>query len=171
MIREAVDADTEQVGRVAVLSGLFEPSEQATVDGLMTDYFTTSRKDGHVCLVDCQTAPDDTDRSHASSESIVGVAYYQPAPATDRTWYLTLIAVVRDRQGQGRGAALLAAVEKRLTDDSQRLLLVETSGVPDFALTRAFYAKCGYDAEARVRDYFETGDDMVLFRKSLTDTP
>lgn len=168
MIRRAVEDDAENVGRVAVLSGLFEQSELATVDGLMADYFTASRELGHVCLVDLQvpTQPADPD-----TPMIVGVAYYQPAPVTDRTWYLTMIGVVRDRQGQGRGAALLAEVEKRLGKDGQRLLLVETSGVADFALTRAFYVKCGYTAEARVRDYYAPGDDMVLFRKSLTGTP
>ncbi len=81
-----------------------------------------------------------------------------------------MIAVVRDRQDQGRGAAPPAEVEQRLTGDGQRPPLVETSGVPEFALTRAFYAKCGYTAEARVRDYYALGDDMVLFRKSLTGT-
>ena len=33
---------------------------------------------------------------------------------------------------------------------------------------RAFYLSCGYDEEARVRDYYEAGDDMVLFRKDLS---
>ena len=41
----------------------------------------------------------------------------------------------------------------------QRLLLVETSGVESFSLTRAFYAKRGYTQEARVRDYYERGNE------------
>jgi hypothetical protein len=48
------------------------------------------------------------------------------------------------------------------------LLLVETSSGSGFAPARAFYRTCGNDEEARVRDSFEDGDDMVLFRKSLT---
>lgn len=58
-------------------------------------------------------------------------------------------------------------MEDELRADGQRLLLVETSGLADFALTRQFYAKLGYEEEARVRDYFADGDDMVLFRKAL----
>jgi len=46
-------------------------------------------------------------------------------------------------------------------------LLVETAGTPDYARTRGFYAKCGYEEEARVRDYYAAGVDMVLFRKTL----
>lgn len=59
-------------------------------------------------------------------------------------------------------------VEDDLRDRQQRLLLVETSGVPDFSLIREFYEKAGYHAEARVRDYYQAGDDMVLYRKDLT---
>jgi hypothetical protein len=33
--------------------------------------------------------------------------------------------------------------------------------------TRAFYLKCGYDLEARIRDYYTEGDDKVTFRKAL----
>lgn len=78
-----------------------------------------------------------------------------------------MIGVQRERQGQGRGTTLLRDVENTLRASGQRLLLVETSGVPEFALTRHFYIKCGYVEEARVRDYFGVGDDMVLFRKVL----
>lgn len=99
------------------------------------------------------------------------VAYYEPAVATDRTWYLTMIAVQPGRQGQGRGAALLEHVENDLMARGQRLLLIETSGLPAFERTRTFYEKCGYHTEARVRDYYEPGDDMVLFRKALVGAP
>jgi len=58
-------------------------------------------------------------------------------------------------------------IENVLQAEGQRILLVETSGMPDFALTRRFYTKLGYEEEARVRDYFSAGDDMVLFRKVL----
>ena len=71
----------------------------------------------------------------------------------------------RDRAAAER---CLRQVEHDLRDQQQRLLLVETSGSPGFSLTRAFYDKSGYAAEARVRDYYQAGDDMVLYRKDLT---
>jgi ribosomal protein S18 acetylase RimI-like enzyme len=80
-----------------------------------------------------------------------------------------MIAVRGDQQGKGRGAALMRYVEGSLQGRGQRVLLVETSGVPEFAQTRRFYAKLGYAEEARVRDYYSPGDDMVLFRKVLND--
>jgi RimJ/RimL family protein N-acetyltransferase len=47
------------------------------------------------------------------------------------------------------------------------MLLVETSGLPDFERTRTFYAKCGYEEEARIRDFYAVNDDKVVFRKVL----
>ncbi len=86
---------------------------------------------------------------------------------TDGTWNLYLIAVRPDRQGQGRGGALLRHVEQALAVRGARILLVETSGLPALERTRAFYRKCGYDQEARIRDFYKAGDDKIVFRKAL----
>lgn len=59
-------------------------------------------------------------------------------------------------------------LEDDLRGRGQRLLLVETSGTAQYARTREFYGRCGYAQEARVRDYWTDGDDLVLFWKRLT---
>ena len=155
MIRTVTPGDTSAVVGLALSSGLFPAEEVDVVQKLIDDYFGGKQNDGHACLLDEDTEP-------------VAVAYYEPAVATDGTWYLTMIGVRSDRQGIGRGAALLRHVEDDLRGSGQRLLLVETSGVPSFDKTRAFYAKCGYEHEATVRNYYEPGDDMVLFSKPLS---
>jgi ribosomal protein S18 acetylase RimI-like enzyme len=99
----------------------------------------------------------------------VGVAYCAPERMTDGTWNLYLIAVDPDRQGQGCGTALLRHVEQALAVRGERLLLVETSGLPDFERARAFYRNCGYDEEARIRGFYQAGEDKVVFRKALAD--
>ena len=159
MIRPAQPSDTAAVVQLAISSGLFAEDEAEVVRTLMDDFFARTMADGHGCLVDMD---DDLDGDVAA-----GVAYFQPVAATDGTWTLLMIAVRAEQQGQGRGSVLLSEVENQLRRQQQRLLLVETSGVPDFALTRAFYDKAGYGVEARVRDYYAAGDDMVLYRKAL----
>lgn len=154
MIRPITQDDAATVIALAVASELYPADETEVLDKMLADYFGGKMSEGHRCIID------------EESEAL-GVAYYAPAPATDRTWYLTMIAVRLDYQGQGRGGALLRYVEDSLQANGQRVLLVETSGLPDYERTRKFYAKCGYDEEARVRDFWSVGDDMVLFRKVL----
>lgn len=48
---------------------------------------------------------------------------------------------------------MLRRVEEDLRARAQRLSLVETSALPQYARTRAFYVECGYEEEARIRDY------------------
>jgi ribosomal protein S18 acetylase RimI-like enzyme len=81
--------------------------------------------------------------------------------------YLYMIAVQPESQGRGYGTALLQYVENTLRTNSQRLLLVETSGLPKYERSRAFYGKCGYEEEARIRDFYTVGDDKIVFRKVL----
>lgn len=99
--------------------------------------------------------------------SAVGFCYTQPEELTDGTWNMLALAVLPARQGQGIGSALVKAAEDHLRDRGQRLIIVDTSGSEDFALTRQFYVQCGYDEEARIRDFWAAGDDKVIFRKAL----
>ncbi|RKN38241.1 GNAT family N-acetyltransferase [Micromonospora endolithica] len=156
MIRTITAQDAPTIVDLAVAADLFPAEESGIVAQMMTDYFTAAAADGHACLVD------------EHDGRLVGVAYYEPLPATDRTWELTMIGVDRDHHRQGRGTRLLHAVENDLRTRHQRLLLIQTSALPAFDRARAFYRTCGYDEEARVRDYYETGDDMIMFRKALT---
>jgi GNAT superfamily N-acetyltransferase len=95
------------------------------------------------------------------------LAYCVPERMTEGTWNLLLVAVHPGRQGKGIGAALVAAVEQAIAARGARILLVETSGLPDFARTRAFYPRCGFAEEARIRDFYRAGEDKVVFRKVL----
>ena len=73
-----------------------------------------------------------------------------------------------DRHNQGHGAALVRHVETELRGRDARLLIVETSGLAAFAPARAFYVKCGFLHEATIRNFFATGDDKLVFTKSLS---
>ncbi|MGL4879516.1 MAG: GNAT family N-acetyltransferase [Waterburya sp.] len=99
----------------------------------------------------------------------VAIAYCAPERMTEGTWNLYLIAVHPDYQGQGLGTSMLYYIEQMLTARGERMLLVETSSLKTFEGTREFYRKCGYDEEARIREFYQAGEDKIIFRKSLTD--
>ncbi|MFB8787591.1 MAG: GNAT family N-acetyltransferase [Potamolinea sp.] len=153
MIRPTTPDDTAAL--IALADSIcFEPNETEELSEMLAGYFAGSLGRDHFWITDDDGGP-------------VGVAYYAPAPMTDRTWYLYLIAVRPDRQRQGRGATLLRYVEQTLTARGERVLLVETSGLASFEGTREFYRKCGYDEEARIRDFYKAGDDKIVYRKVL----
>ena len=154
MIRPATPEDTAAVVDLVVAAEMFSADDAWLVEGMLADYFETNKEHGHVCVIDDEGGP-------------LGVAYYQPKPAADRVWDLTMIAVRPAHQGRGRGAAMLRGVEEDLRAGGGRLLLVETSALARYDRTRAFYVKCGYEEEARIRDYWAEGDDLVVFRKAL----
>ncbi|MBE1285382.1 MAG: GNAT family N-acetyltransferase [Rhodobacteraceae bacterium] len=97
----------------------------------------------------------------------VGLCYTVPEELTDGTWNMLALAVRPDLQRQRLGAALVHEAEQHLRKAGQRLLIVDTSGTDEFTLTRRFYAQNGYEEEARIRDFWATGDDKVTFRKVL----
>lgn len=103
----------------------------------------------------------------ADAGGAMGVLYCAPERMTDGTWNNLLLAVHPDRHGQGLGAALMREVERRLGARGARVLLVETSGLDGFAGARRFYARMGYEEEARIREFYAAGEDKVVFRKAF----
>ena len=97
----------------------------------------------------------------------VGVAYCAPEPVTQGTWNLLMLWTRKDKEGQGHGAALISHIEQALADRSCRLLIVETSGLPEFENARAFYGKSEFSQEARIRDFFAAGDDKLVYTKPI----
>ena len=97
----------------------------------------------------------------------VSVAYCAPERMTEGTYNLYLIAVHSELKGKGIGGKFMEHIEKLLQSQGVRVLLVETSGLPEFELTRRFYDKCRYNREAVIRDFYRDGEDKVVFRKKL----
>ena len=154
MIRPTTPDDTTALISLAEATGLFQSSQLEELGEMLANYF-----DGN----------SDSDRFWVTDEDdkLIGVAYCEIEPMTNQTWNLRLIAIRSDRQGQGRGTLLMRYIEQRLTARGGRVLLVETSGLPNFERTRSFYCKCGYKEEARIRDFYDVGDDKIVYRKVL----
>lgn len=104
-------------------------------------------------------------------EDLVGYACFGPTPGTDRTYDLYWIAMDPRVQGHGRGSHLLNTVERQLRDRGARMLVAETSSRAEYAATRQFYSARGFREAARLRDFYEVGDDRVIFTKSLAPRP
>lgn len=102
------------------------------------------------------------------AQEIVAITYCAPERMTEGTWNLLLIAVAKMHQGQGVGRQVMSFVEDYLRRENVRILLVETSGLPAFELTRKFYPLCGYQQVATIPEYYDKDDDKVVFWKLLS---
>src|SRR5947209_14823950 len=95
--------------------------------------------------------------TYVENDQAIGFAYYAPAAMTDRTWYLYWIAVSKQIQARGVGGALLRHAEDDIRHHKGRLLLIETSSLPHYELTRRFYLKHNYEQTAVLRDFYADG--------------
>ena len=97
----------------------------------------------------------------------VGLCYVVQETLADGVWNMLALGVLPALQRHGLGAQMVAYVEAQLRDQSQRMIIVDTSGSDGFEAARAFYTRNGYEQEARIRDYWAEGDDKLTFRKLL----
>lgn len=149
-IQSATPDDVRAIKPIIDATGLF-PSDM--LDGMMLGYLEGLAPD-EIWLV-------------ANAPHVIAAAYCAPERLTSGTFNLLMIAVDPAVQGCGVGAALMRHVERLLAERGARILLVETSGLPEFERVRRFYRGIGYNEEARIRDFYQQGDDKVVFRKAL----
>ena len=155
MIIQPVTHTTKSaVLHVAESCGLFQAEELGELDG-MIDAFLSGDLEDHQWL------------ALHEDDQIKAAAYYAPETFADGVWNLYFIGVLADEQGKGRGSAILEYVEDKLRRQGQRILIIETSGLDGFELTRKFYDQHGYTVEARIRDYYQEGEDKVVFWKKI----
>lgn len=149
-IRPPLASDLPAIARVLEDTELF-PAEM--LEGMMTPFF--QEPDTQDKWLVCQN-----DDGH-----VTGFSFVRPEPLTEGVWNLLAIGFREAYKGQGHGATLVAEIEKSLANE--RLLIVETSSLPMFSATCAFYEKCGYVREAVIRNYWAPDDDKIIFVKLL----
>jgi ribosomal protein S18 acetylase RimI-like enzyme len=156
VIRPTEPADTQPLLDLTTQTDVFKPHEIQALDEVLTDYHATNKNLGHRSVTFDQ------------SGQILGFAYYAPAAMTDRTWYLYWIAVTKHTQARGIGGQLLKYVEDDIRGRRGRILLIETSSLPHYDLTRKFYVKHHYDQAAVIAGFYADGDNLVVFCKRIT---
>ncbi|NBB18985.1 GNAT family N-acetyltransferase [Runella sp. CRIBMP] len=144
--------DLEDLKSVIETSGLFPPYLLA---GMLSDFFDNSET-------------QDIWLTKVINEKPIAITYCAPERLTSGTYNLYLIAVHKDFQGKGIGGELMNYIETLLKSNGNRILIVETSGLPEFELTRKFYENKSYNREAVIRDFYNEGEDKVVFWKKLT---
>lgn len=150
-IRKITSEDIPSLKNIIESTGLF-PAD--LLDAMMSDYLSGQQTNEIWITYSVKGIP-------------VGLAYCAPERMTDGTYNLYLIAIHKNFQGQGIGTAMMHYIEETLRKQGVRIVLVETSALAEFELTRKFYLMLGYSIEATIREFYQSGEGKVIFWKKL----
>jgi ribosomal protein S18 acetylase RimI-like enzyme len=133
----------------------FTPDEIAIAEEVIDVYLQKSFSSGyHIFVAEV-------------GSSVIGYVCYGPTPLTVGTWDMYWLAIDMKSQGQGMGRALMAFAEARIRENQGRLIIIETSGKPEYEKTRRFHHSHGYTIASRIADFYAPGDDKLILEKRL----
>jgi ribosomal protein S18 acetylase RimI-like enzyme len=157
VIRPTVPSDSKPLLALTTRTGVFKSHEIQALDEVLSDFHARNKDQDHRSV------------TFEEGGEILGFAYYAPAAMTDRTWYLYWIAVTKQTQARGIGGKLLKYAEDDIRAKRGRVLLIETSSLPSYDLTRKFYLKHHYEQAAVITDFYADGDSLIVFSKRLAE--
>jgi GNAT superfamily N-acetyltransferase len=157
MVRPMKPEDREIVLDIIRATQMFTPPEISVARELVDVYLDQPEQSDYFLAV-----------AEDGSGDIVGYLAYGPTPLTEGTYDLYWMAVAPDRQGLGFGKELMSWLEKKVSEEGGRLILIETSSQPKYEPTRRFYAGLGYHEISRIPDFYRPGDDRITYVKQTT---
>lgn len=98
---------------------------------------------------------------------IIGYTCFGEIPCTKNRYDLYWIIVDNSYKRAGIGKKLLAATEKLIAGMGGKKLYIETSSREPYIGTRDFYVSCGYTTEAVFNDFYDDGDNKIVYVKDL----
>lgn len=150
-IREVIHSDVDSLKIVLDSCGLF-PSEY--LDEMISDYFNNL----------------DTNEiwfTYVENNSPISIGYCIPEKLTSGTYNLLAIGVSENHQRKGVAVEMMNFIVQKLKTIGARVLIVETSSDDAQIGARNLYQKLGYNQEAVIRDFWNEGEDKIVYWKKL----
>lgn len=155
MIRPMTNEDKPAIMQILRAIPEFTPEEVIVAEEVIDCYLQDLSGSGYHAFV------------AGISSSVGGYICYGPTPLTKGTWDIYWVAVDIKRQGHGLGHALMAFAEGKIGENQGRLIIVETSGKPEYEKTRNFYSSLNYKLVGQIADFYAPGDDKLFLEKRL----
>lgn len=155
-IRQHVEPrDPQRVRRLAESTGFFNRFEVAVAEELVIERIAKGPASGyHFVFLEV-------------NGHLAGYTCYGPVPMTASAFDLYWIAVSPEFQGRGLGRLLLDETERLVRLAGGTRLYADTSGRAQYARTRAFYERVGFQVEAVLEGFYAPGDAKVIYSKPL----
>jgi ribosomal protein S18 acetylase RimI-like enzyme len=153
MLEAPIADDVPEILELVARARVFGRADVDCVRELLDDYFHKPDRGGYEFIV------------HREDGRVLGMACYGPTALTEGTFDLYWLCVAPKAQGKGIGRRLLGEVEDAINRLGARLLVIETSGTPEYRPARAFYLAMGCHRQATIPDFYAPGDDLVIYTK------
>ena len=98
-----------------------------------------------------------------ADSKIASYLCYGHIPCTVGSYGLYWIATHNNYRGKGMGKLILEKTHETIKNRNGRMIIAETSGTQKYISTRKLYENNGYKAEAIIKDFYQTGDDKIMY--------
>jgi ribosomal protein S18 acetylase RimI-like enzyme len=147
--------DCASVRTIIESSGFFSAAEVDIAEELVVERLQRGEASGYLFIFAEQDG------------RVGGYICYGEIPCTIGSYDLYWIAVHDRRRRSGIGRLLIERMEADLRERRGRLVFLDTSGRDQYAPTWRFYESTGFSLIARIPDFYNTGDDKLIFGKRL----
>lgn len=156
MIRKFVAQDLEAVKDILLKAEVFSREEIEVAFEVIDVYLSNPKQRDYELYA-----------SVDEINSVVGYLCIGSTPITKGTFDLYWIAVRPDSVRKGVGRELLKFAENLVRSKNGRLLVAETSSQPRYEEARKFYMANGFELVAKIKDYYDVNDDLLIYGKYL----
>jgi ribosomal protein S18 acetylase RimI-like enzyme len=148
-------SDVTAIGKMVEETGFFRTDEVEIAVELVEDKLQKGDSSSYRFLI------AETDGE------MVAYACFGLIPCSLLSWDLYWIVTKAGLQGKGIGTTLLRMAEKEIASAGGKQVIIETSSKELYASTQSFYHKNGYRLHTRFPDFYDYGDDKLVFVKTL----
>jgi len=159
MRKEVLLSDVASVRSIVRATGFFNEEEIQMAGELVETYLHQGEKSGYKFLF------------LEEGGKVTGYACFGEISCTNHRFDLYWIAVDPKEQGRGLGRKILEEAESEMKNLGGQKVYIETSSRPQYLPTRQFYLARGYVVDAQLKDFYNWGDDKVIFSRTLTGVP
>ena len=147
--------DLQQIKKILESTGFFYDFEVAIGMEIAEEYLKKNESSSYNFL------------AAEFNNELIAYTCYGEIPCTKKNFDLYWIAVRNDYRNFGIGRYIMTLTENAVKLQGGRKIYIETSSRLQYEPTRKFYLKCGYNESARLIDYYDIGDDKVIYDKKL----
>lgn len=152
VLRNSLRADDPAAIRsICTSTGFFRPDEIEVAVELAEETLQRGKESGYEFIF--------ADKG----DQVVAYLCYGLIPCSLISYDLYWIATEKSFQNSGLGKLLMHEMERKVKASGGRAIYAETSSIPLYESTRAFYERYGYILEHTMMDFYNTGDDKLVY--------